>query len=494
SGKVDYKLYFFLEVSGKITSARFFENEEYLENGITSVNGTDLHLRLDLDGDGTVTIKCAISYESLDGAQNNFCSECKSLDFNAMRKNVGDAWESALDTVTVEGSDEVDKKLFYTCLYHTLLDPRVHSDTGDLREYTRRTMFSGWDVYRSQFPLLTIISPQTVSDGVQSLLDVALQKNSSFPRWELMGCDSGCMTGDPGVIVMADAYLKGICDFDIEKAYAVAIASAKSEQELFGKPFSNLHPMSKEYCERAYVALGLSHTLEFLMANYALLRLAEKLDRSEDAYFLRRRVESYRDNFNSSTGFMGSRDENGCFIPVCDEYDTAGCIESNIFQQSFFAPYDVEGLAELFGKQRLLTLLEKLFEKADFSALWNENYNHSNEPCHNLTHYFAILGSPERTQYWTRRVQKEAYRTGAFGFCGNEDVGQLSAWYVLSAMGFAQICMGDEKYYLNTPLFSRAEITLDKKYHSCALADRFVVECDRDPLEYPYIDEAYLDG
>jgi putative alpha-1,2-mannosidase len=159
-----------------------------------------------------------------------------------------------------------------------------------------------------------------------------------------------------------------------------------------------------------------------------------------------------------------------------------------------FVPYDVEGLAKLFGKERFLSLLEELFTKADLTALWNENYNHSNEPCHNLTHYFNILGKPERTDYWTRRVQKEAYRIGAFGFCGNEDVGQLSAWYVLSALGLAQVCIGEPRYYLNTPLFRYSEIKLDPEYHGRGISERFVIECDRDPLTSPYIERVLLNG
>ena len=222
--------------------------------------------------------------------------------------------------------------------------------------------------------------------------------------------------------------------------------------------------------------------------------MAKKLGKDEDYTFFMSRVARYKDNFNKETGFMGARDENGNFIPVKDEYDGYGCVESNIFQQSWFAPYDVHGLQELFGKERFVSLLERLFEKADFSRLWNEDYNHSNEPCHNLTHYFDILGLPKRTQYWTRRVQKEAYRTGAFGFCGNEDVGQLSAWYVLSALGFAQTCMCDKRYFINTPLFKTAKITLNKRYHSCAVDTALSIECDRDPGEYPYIKSICLNG
>ena len=157
-------------------------------------------------------------------------------------------------------------------------------------------------------------------------------------------------------------------------------------------------------------------------------------------------------------------------------------------------PYDVKGLFELFGYERALTLLERFFEKADFSRLWNDDYNHSNEPCHNITHYFDILGLSHRTQYWTRRVQKESYRTGAYGFCGNEDVGQLSAWYVLSALGFAQVCPGHQDYFINTPLFKKATVKLNKEYHSCVNGKTFTVECDKDPLLYPYISKMKFNG
>jgi predicted alpha-1,2-mannosidase len=238
----------------------------------------------------------------------------------------------------------------------------------------------------------------------------------------------------------------------------------------------------------------ISDTLEFLLADYCMYKLAKALNKEEDAKYFLDRVNTYKNNFNTETGFMGTRDTNGEFMPVDNEYSGCGCVESNIFQQSWFVPYDVEGLCQLMGRERAISLLERLFEKADFGSLWNEDYNHSNEPCHNITHYFNILDLPERTQYWTRRVQKEAYRLGAFGFCGNEDVGQLSAWYVLSALGFAQVCPANEEYYINTPLFKSAKITLDPKYHNCSIADTFSVECDNDPNEYPYISEMYLNG
>jgi putative alpha-1,2-mannosidase len=186
--------------------------------------------------------------------------------------------------------------------------------------------------------------------------------------------------------------------------------------------------------------------------------------------------------------------ENGEFVFEEGRYDDDGTVESNVFQQSWFVPHDVKGLSKLFGEERTIELLEEFFEKADLKSLWNDDYNHSNEPCHNITHYFTMLGLPERTQYWTRRVQKEAYRTGAYGFCGNEDVGQLSAWYVLSAMGFAQVCPADPKYYINTPLFKDIEVKLHKNFHSCSVSDTLIIKCDKNPLEHPYIKSVKLNG
>ena len=505
-GKIDYRLYFCLEVSKPIQDAVFFENETFCDKGIQRIAGEDVHLllRFRTEEKEPVLIRCGISYTDLAGAKNNLAVECPVFDFDGMYKKVDEAWEDVFSCADVEGTDKTDLTLFYTCLYHTMLDPRTAVDcdgryrsfTGTILkpDYAHRTMFSGWDVYRSEFPLLTLLSPETVNDEVNSLLNIALEQNASFPRWELMGRDSGCMTGDPGTIVMADAYLKGIRNFDVDAAYEIAIASTKSAREFKGEPFRNTRPNHASYATGAYVTGDLSSTLEYLMADYTLAKLALVRGNTEDHAYLTERVNRYAENYNEALGFMAPRGGEGKFLPVKDEYDTKGCIESNVYQQSMFIPYDIEGLSRLFGKERFLSLLERLFEGADLTALWNENYNHSNEPCHNLTHYFDVLGRPERTQYWTRRVQKEAYRLGAFGFCGNEDVGQLSAWYVLSALGFAQISMGDDRFYMNTPLFKSATIKLDPKYHSCDTASSFAVECDNDPLTYPYIEKATLNG
>ena len=500
-GGIGYKLFFSLELS-KEFEYRFFENEELLDS-VSCKEGTDLHLlaTFKTEEKEQVLVRCGVSYVDLAGARNNLATECPDFDFEALYKKADEAWENALGVATVEGENETDLTIYYTCLYHALLDPRTAVDCdgryvnpkGEIcrAEYKHRTMFSGWDVYRSEFPLLTIIDPVSVNDEINSLLNIALAKKTSLPRWELMGIDSHCMVGDPGLIVLCDAFLKGIKNFDTEKAYEVCKASALSVNN---EDFRSFHPECEQYKKDAFVPNALSETLEYLLADYCLGKMAQGLGKKDDYEHFMSRAMSYKANFNKENGFMGARDEKGNFVPVKSEYEGYGCVESNIFQQSWFVPYDVLGLCELFGKERSIALLERLFEKADFSRLWNDDYNHSNEPCHNITHYFNILGLPKRTQYWTRRVQKEAYRTGAFGFCGNEDVGQLSAWYVLSALGFAQVCMCDNRYFINTPLFKNAKIKLNSSYHACGVSDTLVIECDCDPLEYPYIKEIYLNN
>lgn len=505
-GKVSYDFYFVCKLSESAKEMRFFSNEEYADEKLTEFSGKDVGLKVTFENpmSNSLVLKCGISYTDLDGARNNLNSECTDFDFDKKTVEAFSSWDKACDIVKIESNDETELKKFYTCLYHALLDPRTATDadgrftidgkTFSSEDYKQRTMFSGWDVYRSEFPLLTVIRPDMIHDEINSLIKIADIKNSSFPRWELMGNDSRCMVGDPGLLIIADAYLKGIDTFDVEKAYQIALASSKGKKELNGREFKSLYPDSKQYAEQAYVPGSLSETLEFLAADYAMSRFAKKAGHSEDAKYYMSRVKKYSENYNESLGFMAPRDEEGNFLPIADEYIEKGCVESNIFQQSWYAPYDIEGLCDLFGRERAVELLERLFEKADFSAMWNVNYNHSNEPCHNVTHYFNLLGLAHRTQYWTRRIQKEAYRLGAFGFCGNEDVGQLSAWYVLSAFGFAQICQGCDLYFVNTPLFKKAEIKLNPQYHSCVASDTLTVVCDKDPDKYPYIQSLTLNG
>ncbi len=505
-GNITYTVHFYLECSKEFESYSIFENEKSL-GSLAFAEGENLCIvtNFKTENQEQIIVKTGISYVDIEGAKNNFLQEAQNISFETAHITAFKSWENTLDLINIETDNEKDMELFYTCLYHTLLDPRIHIDVdgryigadGKIHtsnKFIYRTVFSGWDVYRSEFPLLTIICPDIVNDQVNSLLSIAVARNSSLPRWELMGNESLCMVGDPGVIVVSDAFVKGIRNYDVKSAYSFAKASCTGILENSTKPFHCIRQNSDFMNKNGFNPEKLSATLEENLADFTMSQFAKAMGIEDDKKLFYKRGMRCKDNFNKKTGFMAPRFENGEFMPIENEYDDEGCVESNIYQQSWFMPQDIRGLIDLFGKERFITLLENFFSKADFSKLWNEDYNHSNEPCHNVTHYFNAVDLPKRTQYWTRQVQKQAYRKGAYGFCGNEDVGQLSAWYVLSAIGFAQVCPSIPKYELNSPLFKKSTVKLNQAYHNCQVADTFTIECDKNPLDYPYINEIYLNG
>lgn len=505
-GGVDYTLFFCCEMSKAADNFKFFSEEEFIE-GNDYAAGEDIGViaEFTMEEHEEILLRTGISYIDLDGARNNLEMEISDFDFAKVKKNVENLWEEAISVAAVEGNDEVDKTLFYTCLYHALLDPRTNCDAdgraiqadGTAYKETRyepKTVFSGWDVYRSEFPLLTILRPDIATGMINSLLRVAVSENKSLPRWEIFGTNTNIMVGDPGVIVAADACVKGLKTVDDEKLYSICRASCLGETELFGKKFTPIRKEAEDLTHYGYVPGSLSFTLEDLLADFTMSQFAKKMGKKCDEKQFWDRSMWYKKSFNPETGFMGPKDKEGNFIPVKNEYDTTGCVEANILQQSWFVPHDPLGLMELYGRERFETLLEGYFQKADLSLLWNEEYNHSNEPVHHNPYLFHYIGKPERTQYWVRKIQKEAYKKSPAGFCGNEDVGQLSAWYVLSAVGFGQPCQAVPEYYMNTPLFEKITVKLDKTYLPCSVSDTFTVRCSADPLEYPFIDKVYLNG
>ena len=447
--------------------------------------------------DAPLTVKVGISYINMEGARDNFVREAADLSFDQMHAATTEAWERALSVVKAEGTDEEKLTIFYTTLYHALLDPRVYSDAngnylsadGTIRNNTsfaKRTVFSGWDVFRSEFPLLTLVQPGAANDIINTLIDIAEYDNVSFPRWELLGHETGCMIGDPGIIVTADAYRKGIRNFPVDKAYDICLKTA-------------FDPASKRNGAEAMNTLGyvpdkISETLENVFADHCISLFAEAVGDHETAAVFAERGQNYRKIFDPETGWMRRRSADGDWAEWKGEYDEAGCVESNIFQQSWFVPHDPRGLMELMGREKFVANLERLMEESDLSAMWNLAYNHPNEPCHHIAHMFTDAGLPWRTQYWVRRIQNESYNTTEYGYCGNEDVGQMSAWFTLTALGIHMMAPGSGIYHVNTPLFKRAEIRLSDEYHPRAVSDTLVMETDLDPADHPYIKGITVNG
>lgn len=369
----------------------------------------------------------------------------EGLDFDAMRAAATASWRAALGAIDVTGGTAAERTVFATALYHAMIDPRdVGSDDG----HVRRTVFSGWDVFRSEMPLLALIRPDIVSDLVSSMMEtVTSGRRKTLPRWDIFGCDSGCMVGQPLVSVMAMAYERGIRTFDAETALRLAQETLAAE--------SNDR-------RRGYTPGSLSETLEYAYADWCCGRLAELMGRADVAVRHFGYAQAYTNCWSREVGWMRARTaDSGWLAWEGRETSGQGCVESNPWQQGWFVPHDVEGLVRLMGGRAAFTReLERFFAQVPDDFRWNAAYNHPNEVCHTLPFLWAFSDDPVGVDKWVGRIRRAAYGTGPFGLCGNEDVGQMSAWYVLAAIGIHPVCPGDGKWYVCTPLFEEARLSV----------------------------------
>ncbi|WP_372653591.1 GH92 family glycosyl hydrolase, partial [Draconibacterium sp.] len=436
-----------------------------------------------------VLLKSGISFVSVEGAKENLEHDIDHWSFDKVHKQARDLWSKAIKNVRISGGTEEEKTIFYTALYHTMIDPRTFSDVNgnyigadkkvhQTKDFTYRTIFSGWDVFRSQFPLQTIINPGLVNDEVNSLLQMAeLSGKEYLPRWEMLNSYSGVMLGNPAVSVIADAYEKGIRNYDIEKAFAYSKNSVDT--------FSN-EPLG-------FTPHSISKTLEYAYSDWCLGKFAESLGKDEISKEYYRRSINYKNIWNEDVSWFRARDAEGSWKEWKGKtVHGQGCIESNPFQQGWFVPHDIEGLKDLMGggkafRDSLITFFE--LTPPDFT--WNNYYNHANEPVHHIPFMFNAAGVPHLTQKWTRTICSSAYGIGPYGLCGNEDVGQMSAWYVLSAMGIHLICPGDNKYQITSPVFNKIEVFLDETYYP---GEKFTVIANNNSAENIYIQSMKLNG
>lgn len=472
----------------RIAEAEVLEGENEMEGKHLGFYGN-----FDTKADEQILMKTGISFVSMEGAQNNLESEIAHWDFEKVKQEAYDAWNESLSKIEIAGGTDDEKTVFYTALYHTMIDPREFTDIdgnywgGDGAvhnnpSFTKRTVFSGWDVFRSQFPLQTIINPSLVNDMVNSLVSLADESDKGYlERWELLNAYSGCMIGNPAVSVIVDAYNKNIRKFDVDKAFEYIVNT--------GEKFGN--------GERGYTVepFGISNTLEFAYTEWCTAVLAEKLGNDSIAEVYGKRAQSYRNIFDDSVGWFRPRTVGGTWEPWPEGgrlVEWYGSVESNAYQQGWFVPHDIPGMIELMGgKERVAEDLISFFEKVPESMLWNDYYNHANEPVHHVPFLFNYVAAPWLTQKWTREICKRAYNNSVEGLVGNEDVGQMSAWYVLAASGIYQVCPGDNRFDITSPVFDRISFKLDPEYAS---GKEFEVIAYNNSPENIYIQSAKLNG
>ena len=452
-----------------------------------------------------ILLKTGISFVSLAGARANLTAEIPAWDFDGVRHQAREAWATALNRMAVEGGTEDQKTIFYTALYHSLIDPRTIADVnGDYpggdgqihraKGFTKRTVFSGWDVYRSQYPLLTLVAPDIVNDQINSAVELAEQNGTHcYDRWELMNSYTGCMNGNPEVAVLNDAYQKGIRGYDVKKAYETAANTCER--------FSNGAP---GYSSGGH---GLANTLENAYGDWNLSQLATSLNRA-DAKKYADRSQAYRLVFDPAApwtydktgkdarpewkGWFRNKETNGAWSAWEGLTSGRGGEESSVYEAGWFVPQDVPGLINLLGgKEAFVAKLSDFFERTPKLNKWNAYENQANEPSHLIPFLFNRAGAPWLTQKWVRRLVMETYAASPNGLSGDDDEGQVSAWFILAASGLHQACPGDPRFEIFTPLFDKVTLKLDPKY---AKGGTFVISAKNNTPENVYIQSATLNG
>lgn len=450
---------------------------------------------------GTILVKVGISAVSTDGAWRNLNTEIPGWDFGKVRAEAKSTWNKELSKIEVEGGSDNQKTIFYTALYHTMVTPNTYMDVDgsyrgrDLKvhkdsTFTNYTVFSLWDTYRAFHPLMTIIDQKRTLDYIKTFL-VQYDQGGLLPVWELAGNETNCMIGYHSVPVIVDAYLKGIHGFDTEKAFAAMQKSATHEGNKGLQAFDkNGFIASDDESE------SVSKTLEYAYDDWCIAQFA-KANGKNDAYkYFIQRGQNYKNVFDPSTGFMRARTNGGWFNPFDPFEVNFNYTEANAWQYSFSAVQDMSGLISLFGsKQKLAEKLDALFsvssktsgrDQSDISGLIGQ-YAHGNEPSHHIIYLYPFAGQAWKTQKLVHQVLNTLYHNNPDGLSGNEDCGQMSAWAVMSALGFYTVTPGTDTYVIGTPWFSKATIHLEN-------GKQFTISAKNTSNNNFYIQSATLNG
>ncbi len=449
-----------------------------------------------------VLVKVGISAVDVDGARKNIDAEAPLWDFDAARRAASDAWNESLGRIMVKGGTAAERIAFYSALYHAMLAPNLFMDVDgryrgrdlevhEARDFTNYTVFSLWDTYRAAHPLFTILEPERTTDFIRTFL-AQYEQGGALPVWELAANETMCMIGYHAVPVIADAYLKGIRGFDAERALEAMKHSAELD-----------HLGLRWYRELGYIpgdreGESVSKTLEYAYDDWCIARMAKALgQRSDDYARYLERAQQYRNLFDPATGFMRAR-VNGAFVEPFDPSEVSShYTEANSWQYSFYVPQDVEGLIAPHGRPRGLRRAGSIRssrrarettgrEQPDITGLIGQ-YAHGNEPSHHMAYLYAYAGRRWKTEERVREIMDKLYGTGPGGLCGNEDCGQMSAWYVLSALGFYPVTPGQDAYVIGSPIFREASIDVGG-------GRRFVIKAKRASAGNKHIQKATLRG
>lgn len=470
------KVYFAARFSTKIQQHIFIDDSlRQDQKGI----GKLVKLALQFNTENNLFVRVGISSVSTEKALESL-AETKNISFEITAKKADILWEAELQKIKINTSNKTQAQQFYTALYRTCLAPVVHSDAdGSYQTHDNKqlkftkgkekyTVFSQWDVFRALNPLFTITQTKRLPDMINSMLQL-YEDNGLLPVWDLSTWEANTMTGYHSIPIIADAILKNIKGFDYEYAYAAMKKSAFQNQR--GTP---------EYIQYGYLpqdkhGWSVTITLEYAFDDWCIAQVSKKLGYKDDYALFMKRAKNYQALFDKETGFMRARNSNGKFIepfdPIFSEHGFDGqYVEGTAWQHSFFVPHDVSGFAGLYGnKKKLVEKLDALFNAS--SELHGENvsadvtgligqYAHGNEPSHHIIYMYTALGHPEKAAKWLKVVMDSIYKPGPDGLSGNDDCGQMSAWYIWTSLGFYPMNPASGEYVFGLPFINNATIQL----------------------------------
>ena len=436
------------------------------------------YLSYDLDRPETIEVKVGISYVSTENAWLNLNLEQPGFDFDETRRSTEDAWNDLLKRIQVEGGSQEDKTIFYSALYHLLMHPNILQDIngdyplmgrhgrGNTGGRNRYTVYSLWDTYRNVHPFLSLVYPELQEEMLQTMVEM-YKESGWLPKWELLGMETAVMVGDPATPVIADSYLRGIRNFDVDAAYNAARKAAVTTEQNPLRPGIALYERLGWIPEFSKDSIWgtVSTSLEYNISDWNLSQLAKALGKEDDYRRFGERSLSYRNYFDDSTGMLRPRVPDGSWLEPFDPEagknfePVIGFVEGNAWQYRFYVPHDIDGLIGLLGgEERFIEELQLCFD--------SDNYDMANEPDITYPYLFNyVQGEEWRTQKTVRELIGKYYANTPAGIPGNDDTGTLSAWLLFSMMGLYPDCPGNMFYTLTSPIFDRVVIYLNKDYY-----------------------------
>ncbi len=504
--------YFVMEFSRPFDSAGVAQGDKDVAGQQTIGKETKGHFDFKTKAGEQILVRVGLSTVSVEGARNNLHAEIPNWNFDAVAKAASKQWDKALSVFAVETPDNNLKQTFYTALYHTMVAPTLLSDVdgqfrgpdGNVHQtkgYDYYTEISIWDIFRAESPLLTLTQPGRVNDLVDTMLaHFTIFGQNTLPVWPEGGKETWCMIGNHSIPIITDAYLKGFRNYDADEALNDMIASTDRNREQL-----------EAYRDKGFIPTGnnvqsVSKVLEYAYDDSCIARFAKALGKDDVAAKYFKRSQNWENVFDPSTGFMRGKNADGSWVTPFGENEQNSInfneyTEANAWQYNFFVLQDVSGLiAKLGGDDKFVARLDEMFDTQeeipnlhmipDVTGVIGM-YSHGNEPDHHVAYLYNYAGQPWKTQARVRQVASTLYTNTPGGICGNDDCGQISAWYVFTALGFYPVDPVSGNYVLGSPLFDKLTLKLNPKF---AKGKTFTVVAKNNSANNPYIQSATLNG